>query len=458
MISHIFFPQEEFGPDLSRVGMKYSDEWHLAHFWDPRMIVPDSIMPRFAEFFDGPYKNVKIVEDDAGNKTLDKQADTSDLFDFNNKEKILLTPNADGLVFVAEKGKNPVIWVPNEEFTGETVQVIAQTTELKGLIAYLQKLGMNRGKWRDVFEPQRIEAATISSPKSKEWIGYGQEVYERRCAGCHGDNGNGNGPAATFMYNFRPRDFTQGVFKFRLTPSGSLPQDGDLFRTITRGIRGSAMPSWHMLPSKDRLAVIQYIKYVLAVDKSDGEAYAYFTEEPPEAPIYIEVPPEPSEEIATAGKAVWQQAKCWECHGDLGKGDGEKSAELTDDFDFPIRPANLTTGQFKSGPSVKDIFRTITTGLSGTPMPSYGDSLSEEDRWSLAYFILSLSSFTDPLTGQPLNISQKDRMALNDISLINGRFIGGLSENQNKIRASNLWWGRLGFQKGIRYGFAKSQA
>ena len=412
------FSTRRIGPDLSRVGLKYSDEWHLAHFWDPRMVVPDSIMPRFAELFDGPYQGVKVVEDDEGNRTLDKTADTGDIFDYSSQEKTMLTPNTEGLVFVSEKGKYPVIWTPNDEFTGDTVNVIAQTEELEGLVDYIQKLGTNRGKWRDLFEPQSIDASMVSIPRSEEWIAFGKEVYTRRCEGCHGDNGNGNGPDANFMYEFRPRNFTAGVFKFRLTPSGSLPQDGDLWRTVTRGIRGSSMPSWHMLPDKDRIAVIQYIKYELAVDRSDpSEPYAYFVEEPAEPPIYIGQAPDPSEEIVAHGKEIWQQAKCWECHGQTGKGDGEKAAGLEDDYGFPIRPADLTSGQFKSGPSVRDIFRTVTTGLSGTPMPSYQDSFSEEDRWALAYFVVSLSAFTDPLTGKPLLITKNDKENLNNPEL-----------------------------------------
>jgi cytochrome c oxidase cbb3-type subunit I/II len=411
------FSTRRIGPDLSRVGLKYSDEWHLAHFWDPRMITPDSIMPRFAKLFKGPYE-VKVVEDSDGNQTVDKDADTGDLFNFSSEEKILITPNEAGLVFVVEEGKYPVIHTPNEEFTGSSVSVISQSEELKGLIDYVQKLGTNRGKWRDRFEPQLVEASMVSIPKSEEWIEYGKNVYARRCEGCHGLTGNGNGPAATFMYKFRPRNFNAGVFKFRLTPSGSLPQDGDLYRTVTRGIRGSSMPSWHMLPDKVRIAVIQYIKYELAVDRSDPEEpYHYFVEEPAEAPMYIGMAPEPSEDIVKHGKEVWQQAKCWECHGNSGKGDGDKSSELEDDFGYPILPADLTAGLYKSGPSVKDIYRTVTTGLSGTPMPSYGDSLPEEDRWALAYFVLSLSAFTDSLTGVAMTISQEDRSALNNIEL-----------------------------------------
>ena len=87
---------------------------------------------------------------------------------------------------------------------------------------------------------------------------------------------------------------------------------------------------------------------------------------------------------------------------------------MKDDFGFPIRPTDLTRGQFKSGPAVEDIFRTLSTGLSGTPMPSFRDSFSDEDRWASAYYVLSLSAFKDPLTGEPLQIRATDRALLND--------------------------------------------
>ena len=125
----------------------------------------------------------------------------------------------------------------------------------------------------------------------------------------------------------------------------------------------------------------------------------------------------PTQQLLDRGKEVWEQAKCWECHGKTGKGDGEKAAGLKDDLGFTIVPADLTSGQFKSGPAVEDIFRTMTTGLSGTPMPSYRDSFPEEDRWALAYYVLALSAFKDPLTGQPLKIADTDRAALDDLNL-----------------------------------------
>lgn len=412
-VPHLFSTRR-IGPDLTRVGMKFSDEWHLAHFWNPRMVVPDSIMPSFRYLFDGPYGPVKIVEKN-GERTLERTPVTEKLFKFDSEEEIRLTPNPQGLTFVPAYGKRPVIFTPNEEYTGDTVQLVGMTEDLRGLIAYVQKLGMNRGNWRDLFEPQRLDVAQMSLPRSEEWIEYGKEVYERRCVGCHGEKGDGNGPAATFLHSFRPRAFTAGVFKFRTTPTGSLPTDGDLLRVLARGVRGTAMPSWHELPEKDRLAVIQYIKFELAADRSDPKKpYFYFVEEPVSPPIYIDTPPEPSEQIVAQGKDVWQKAKCWECHGDTGKGDGEKAEGLEDDFGFPIPPANLTAGQFKSGPAVQDIFRTISTGLSGTPMPSYEDSLTEEERWAVSYFMLTFSAFTDPLTRQPLKLAAEDRAALNN--------------------------------------------
>ena len=43
------------------------------------------------------------------------------------------------------------------------------------------------------------------------------------------------------MFRIRPRDFRTGLFKFRSTPSGSLPTDDDLLRTVTQGVRWTGM-------------------------------------------------------------------------------------------------------------------------------------------------------------------------------------------------------------------------
>lgn len=415
------FSTRRIGPDLSRVGLKYSDSWHLAHLWNPRLLLPDSIMPRYTALFDGPHP-ARILTDTHGRRTLEQTPATERLFDFHASDQILLTPNAEGLLYVpqaaSQRGKYPVIATPNDEFTGDRVELVADTPDLRALVAYLQKLGTNRGRWRDRFEPQGLEATQVSTSRSEEWIAFGREVYGRRCQGCHGERGDGNGPAATFMHRDRPRNFTRGIFKFRMTPLGSLPDDGDLLRTITRGVRGTAMPGWYELRDQDRLAVIQYIKYVLAVDRSDPlKPHSFFVADAPKAPIHIGEPPPPSRAQIERGRAVWQATNCWVCHGQGGKGDEDKAPRFTDGFGFPISPANLASGRFKSGADVRDIFRTLSTGLAGTPMPSFGATVPEDDRWALAYYVLSLSAFQDPLTGEPLAISERDRQALNDPSL-----------------------------------------
>lgn len=413
------FGARGIAPDLSREGLKYSDEWHLAHFWNPPGMTQGSIMGGFSGLFDAPAEPVRVVADGASGRTLDRTAKTEGVFDFASKDQVKLTPNEQGLLFVpaTARGKNPVVWTPNDEFAGDAVHLVIETPAVEGLIAYIQKLGMSRGRWRELFEPPSVDGSAISLPRSDAWIARGKQVYEGHCVACHGAKGDGNGWAATFLYKQRPRNFTLGVFKFRLS-KGLLPTDADLLRTISRGVRGTAMPAWFELPIDDRLAVMQYVKFELAADRTDPDKPAYyFIDEPPGPPLQIGVPPEPSAPLIAHGAEVWLQAKCWECHGKTGKGDGEKAAGLKDDWGFPIRPANLTAGQFKSGPGVSDIYRTISTGLSGSPMPSFQAAFSEADRWALASYILSLSAFVDPLTTAPLPVPRAERAALDDPAL-----------------------------------------
>src|SRR5262245_1947291 len=243
----------------------------------------------------------------------------------------------------------------------------------------------------------------MSIPQTEAQLERGRLVYARRCAGCHGVKGDGNGPMATFL-DPRPRDFRLGAFKFRTTPSGSLPTDGDLYRTLTRGVRYTAMPTWHELPEKDRLAVISYVKTFSSRWK----------DEKPDPPIPIAAPPRATPKLLAQGKALYAKAKCFQCHGDGGKGDGPSAGELKDDWGFRIRPADFTRGQFKGGSDVRDIFRAMTTGLDGTPMPSFVDSMSEAERWAISYCVLSFSAFNDPLTGQKLTVDAATRARLDD--------------------------------------------
>jgi cytochrome c oxidase cbb3-type subunit I/II len=402
------FSTRRIGPDLTRVGLKYGDDWHYAHHWDPRLVVPESIMPSFRWLF----TRVTVPVRKEGETLVVASPELGRWFSMKGDRQIRLYPNEDGLTFVppAPDGRWPIEGTPVIDLTGfqqtppalTTLTLILPSQEMVGLVRYVQKLGTNRGAWREVFEPQNVAVSVMSIPTGRDLLALGRQVYESRCIGCHGPKGDGNGAAATFL-SPKPRDFTVGVFKFRTTPSGSLPTDGDLYRTITRGVRWTAMPTWHELSDKERMAVAGYIKTFSS----------RFKDEAPEPPLLIADPPKATPELVARGKDLYVKAKCFQCHGPGGKGDGPSADEMKDLAGFPIRPADFTRGQFKGGSSVRDIYRTMSLGLDGTPMPSFADSMSEPERWAISYYVLSLSAWIDPLTGNRLEVPPATRALLN---------------------------------------------
>jgi cytochrome c oxidase cbb3-type subunit I/II len=208
----------------------------------------------------------------------------------------------------------------------------------------------------------------------------GKLLYEHNCITCHGAEGNGQGPAAAYM-SPKPRDYRQGTFKWRSTPSGSLPLDSDLEHTLLNGLHGTYMPSWRSFDQRSREDVIAYIKTFSP----------RFATEKPQDPIII--PPDPGygDESVRRGGAVYQKYNCAQCHGAGGRGDGPSAHELKDDWGNDIVPYDLTKGHVKCGDTANDIYRVFMTGLSGTPMPTFADSLSTSDAWDLVHFIQSLS-------------------------------------------------------------------
>jgi len=136
MYDHPFqWGSKRTGPDLARVGGKYSDEWHVAHMKNPREVVPESIMPTYAflaktglKMHDLPahLKTLSIVgvpytEEMIENATKDAEVQAI------GEERT----NIDGLV--ARYGES----VNARDFDGNPNMV----SELDALIAYLQHLG-----------------------------------------------------------------------------------------------------------------------------------------------------------------------------------------------------------------------------------------------------------------------------------------------------------------------------
>jgi mono/diheme cytochrome c family protein len=215
----------------------------------------------------------------------------------------------------------------------------------------------------------------------------GKNLYLRYCSQCHGENGDGEGYATPHLLP-KPRNFTTGKFKVRTTGSGALPAHQDLVNIIRRGMPYTSMPAWPDF-SDQELSDLAYFIKTFSPDFSNAEV----------VPQPVELPSGPSatNESIELGKKLYVDTGCVRCHGALGRADGPSAPSLVDEWGYPIRAANLTQSwTFRAGSSREDIFRTMTTGFNGTPMPSFLEGLTHEQRWAITDYIVSLSGSNGP--------------------------------------------------------------
>ncbi len=230
----------------------------------------------------------------------------------------------------------------------------------------------------------RAQAPDVGSEAQRE---AGKTLYLHYCSQCHGEKGDGEGYATPHLYP-RPRNFTTGKFKVRTTPNGALPTHQDLVNIIRRGMPYTSMPAWPSL-SDEEVSNLAYFITSFSPDFSNAE----------NVPKPVELPSAPAatKESIELGKKLYADTGCLKCHGNLGRGDGPSAPTLVDDFGHPIRAAILSQPwTFRGGSSREDIYRTMSTGLNGSPMPSFVDSLQPEQRWAITDFILSLSGSDGP--------------------------------------------------------------
>lgn len=220
----------------------------------------------------------------------------------------------------------------------------------------------------------------------------GKESYDKWCAGCHGVDGKGDGPAAGTMLP-PPRDFTTAFYQIRTTPSGAMPSDEDLMAILDRGMPGTAMPGWRdNLGKQARSDLVAYLK-----------TFSPAFEREPAAPVDIGKAPRVSDEGLAEGRDFYERIECWKCHGQLGRGDGPSAPTLEDDQEHPVRAADLTENWlFNGGGTTEDIMRRLMTGLNGTPMPSFADLIdaefmTREQLWRVAQYVRSLAPEKPPV-------------------------------------------------------------
>jgi mono/diheme cytochrome c family protein len=291
--------------------------------------------------------------------------------------------------------------------------------------------------------PAGFKSGTLAPEPSADMIEAGKRVYFTKCVWCHGVDGGGDGPGADRLWP-RPRNFNQGTFKIRHTASGELPLfdakkpvpgQNDLFETVTHGLPGSAMPPWEgILTEEQRLQVLSFVTTQLVKDRK-------FTDTKSESQTVLQLaelkPIAASEESLKKGAELIVEKKCVECHGMEGRGDGN-AFNLKDDWGFSIQPANWHKcwnfrGSRQDPYNVTNIFRTFSTGVNGTPMPSFADNTTVEERWHIANFVNSLCE--READGKPLQIDP-----LADKPKINFVLSAGVVEGEIPADPENELW------------------
>lgn len=231
---------------------------------------------------------------------------------------------------------------------------------------------------RDSALQANAPAVAVAEPFNEGDASKGRAVFMRECSACHGEHGDGVSPAAAFL-DPKPRDFTRKNFRFHSTESGQPPRSSDIVATLNRGIPGSAMPSFAFLSDEEKRQAGAYVFQL-----------AGFLDQPEPPAIDPGTPPPVTPASIARGRELFAKNGCNACHGDSGTGDGKQAAALKTAEGFPIRPRDFTKGIFKGGSERKDLFMRISTGLDGTPMPSFADGVEPVDRWALVDYVSSL--------------------------------------------------------------------
>lgn len=262
--------------------------------------------------------------------------------------------------------------------------------------------------------------------------GYTRGLFRLHCVHCHGITGDGMGPTALFLKPY-PRDYRQGIYKFKSTTSSTPPTPEDFVRTLTEGIPGTAMPSFKLLPKGDIDVLVEYVRYLTFRGQTELALIAYAGDELGENDDFPETrdflvndilngPTGPGTKWKDLNSKVTQVAKppddfgtqasidsgrqvfydqgkakggCVKCHGPTALGDGQSVLDdwnkMIDDLakkaadrdllelahalavdSLPAKesqPRNLRQGIFRGGRQPYEIFYRLSNGINGANMP-----------------------------------------------------------------------------------------
>lgn len=283
-----------------------------------------------------------------------------------------------------------------------------------------------------------VDKLALKDYQDQQPLRNGSALYRKHCLHCHGLAGDGRGPTGPWVHP-HPRDYRRGLFKFTSTGSRK-PLRQDLYRTLEKGIEGTSMPAFGLLPKQELEDLVSYVIHLsirgeteyktletlLKSGKSDDasknlktEVFGHATavtaqwaksnaQGPDKLREYFAAYKEAEEAVKGAEpeeKAAKQKALeqvlmksresgyrlfldkggCIECHIDFGR----QSLYKYDEWGTLVRPANLTVNTYRGGRRPMDLAYRVHGGIQGSGM-SAAATLNDQEFWDVIHFIQAL--------------------------------------------------------------------
>lgn len=255
-----------------------------------------------------------------------------------------------------------------------------------------------------------------------ERLARGRRLYDRYCAICHGERGDGRGPSAAFLWP-PPRDFRSAQFKYAGAADGALPADEELARVVRQGLAGTAMQPLD-LPDAELGPILDHIKTF----SPPGRGFR----DPARRPAArLVVPADPyttgasrAAALSLGAVAYHGELQCSQCHpayGTPSQLDAWNAPRPVDPLepvpkwsatyrsvllppDFLRHPMRWVRAQRGAGGRLDhdptDLYRIVATGMNG-PMPGYGH-LPPGRIWAVVHYTKWLADQRDTGGGRAL--------------------------------------------------------
>jgi cytochrome c oxidase cbb3-type subunit I/II len=208
------------GPDLSREFDLHPRDWQLTHLYNPRFVVPDSIMPPYPWLFAGN-PNQPTQEGLDLLAYIQSLGRARQLSGFDRQ--VLMSSVQPDMAMVSEpsaRATPPAVPIPMTAGYSVSAPVLHPASDPADL---------------------------------QEEVSRGGTLFAANCASCHGYAGKGDGKASASLLP-RPANLTAATFA-----------DERLSSVLWNGVAGTAMPPWRQLPTEDLRALIAYIKSLHSV-------------------------------------------------------------------------------------------------------------------------------------------------------------------------------------------------